>query len=201
MENLFCNCTNWAAILFYFILKNTNSLFFIFVSPIVYIYVNYKHFGVSKKQLLVLFSKDVLKEHSTFLEIGSFHSPSVKQLSFTVFKSIQLISGSGGSTFSLAQHRSLNRIRPLASRSKITKEFWYFSYLKLDSSVFTLCTKIDGKWKVVIFLADLARNYTRRSNQGTLLPYHGFSRRSDITQHLRILPSYIITSYLAGDYF
>ncbi len=26
-------------------------------------------------------------------------------------------------------------VRPLASRSKMTKEFWYFSYLKLDSSV------------------------------------------------------------------
>ncbi len=44
-----------------------------------------------------------LKEHSTFLEIGSFYiSPRVKQLSFTVFESIQSISGSGGSTFSLA---------------------------------------------------------------------------------------------------
>ncbi len=38
-----------------------------------------------------------LKEHSTFLEIGSFsNSPSVKKLSFTVFESIQPISGSGG---------------------------------------------------------------------------------------------------------
>ncbi len=38
-----------------------------------------------------------------FLEIGSFYnSPRVKQLSFTVFESIQPISGSGGSTFSLA---------------------------------------------------------------------------------------------------
>ncbi len=46
----------------------------------------------------------VLKEHSTFLgEIGSFYnSPRVKQLSFTVFESIQPISWSGGSTFSLA---------------------------------------------------------------------------------------------------
>ncbi len=44
-----------------------------------------------------------LKEHSTFLEIGSFYnSPRVKQLSFTVFESIQPISGSGGSTFSVA---------------------------------------------------------------------------------------------------
>ncbi len=34
-----------------------------------------------------------LKEHSTFLE-----SPRVKKLSFTVFESIQPISGSGGST-------------------------------------------------------------------------------------------------------
>ncbi len=44
-----------------------------------------------------------LKEHSTFfLEIGSFSkSPRVKKLSFTVFESIQPISGSGGSTFSL----------------------------------------------------------------------------------------------------
>ncbi len=46
-----------------------------------------------------------LKEHSTFLKIGSFsNSPRVKQLSFTVFESIQSIqpiSGSGGSTFSI----------------------------------------------------------------------------------------------------
>ncbi len=46
-----------------------------------------------------------------FLETGSFYnSPRVKQLSFTVFESLQPISGSGGSTFSLAYHRSLNRI-------------------------------------------------------------------------------------------
>ncbi len=45
----------------------------------------------------------LLKEHSTFLKIGSFYnSPRVKQLSFTVFESIQPISGFGGSTFSLA---------------------------------------------------------------------------------------------------
>ncbi len=38
-----------------------------------------------------------------FLEIGSFYtSPRVKKLSFTIFESIQPISGSGGSTFSLA---------------------------------------------------------------------------------------------------
>ncbi len=46
----------------------------------------------------------LFKGHSTFfLEIGSFYnSPRVKQLSFTVFESIQPISRSGGSTFSLA---------------------------------------------------------------------------------------------------
>ncbi len=39
-----------------------------------------------------------------FLEIGSFYnSPRVKQLSFTIFRSIQPISGSGGSTFSFAK--------------------------------------------------------------------------------------------------
>ncbi len=44
-----------------------------------------------------------LKEHSTIFENSSFsNSPRVKQLSFTVFESIQLISGSGGSTFSVA---------------------------------------------------------------------------------------------------
>ncbi len=42
----------------------------------------------------------------------------------------------------------------------MTKEFRYFSYLKLDSSVITSCTKTDGKWKVAIFSADMARNYT-----------------------------------------
>ncbi len=41
----------------------------------------------------------------------------------------------------------------------MTKEFRYFSYLKLDSSVVTLCTKTDVKWKAAIFLADMARNY------------------------------------------
>ncbi len=44
--------------------------------------------------------------------------------------------------------------------SKMTKEFQYFSYLKLDFSVVTSCTKTDGKLKVAIFEADLARNYT-----------------------------------------
>ncbi len=49
------------------------------------------------------YSEQFLKEHSTFLEIGSFYnSPRVKQLSFTIFESIQPFSGSGGSTFSLA---------------------------------------------------------------------------------------------------
>ncbi len=44
-----------------------------------------------------------LKEHSVFLKIGSFYiSSRVKQLSFTLFESIQPISGSGGSNFSLA---------------------------------------------------------------------------------------------------
>ncbi len=38
-----------------------------------------------------------------FLEIGSISNfPRVKKLSFTVFESIQPISGSDGSTFSLA---------------------------------------------------------------------------------------------------
>ncbi len=45
-----------------------------------------------------------LKEHSTFLEIGwnDGNHFIVKKLSFPVFESIQRISGSGGSTFSLA---------------------------------------------------------------------------------------------------
>ncbi len=42
----------------------------------------------------------------------------------------------------------------------MTKEFRYFTYLKLDSSLVPSYIKTDGKWKVVIFLlADLARNY------------------------------------------
>ena len=42
-----------------------------------------------------------LKEHSTFLKIGSFsNSPRVEELSFTIFESIQSISWSGGTTFS-----------------------------------------------------------------------------------------------------
>ncbi len=42
----------------------------------------------------------------------------------------------------------------------MTKELQYFSYLKLNSSVVTSCTKTGGKLKVVIFLADMVRNYT-----------------------------------------
>ncbi len=42
----------------------------------------------------------------------------------------------------------------------MTKEFRYFSYLKLDSFVVASCTKTDGKWKVAIFYADMDRNYT-----------------------------------------
>ncbi len=38
----------------------------------------------------------------------------------------------------------------------MTKEFRYFSYLKLDSSVVTSCTKTDGKWKVAY---DIAGDY------------------------------------------
>ncbi len=52
---------------------------------------------------MLSFNKHALKEHSTFLEIGEFYnSPRVKQLSFTIFESIQPISGSGVSTFNLA---------------------------------------------------------------------------------------------------
>ncbi len=49
-------------------------------------------------------TKVTLKEHSTFGgEICSFcNSPRVKQLSFTIFQSIQPISGSGGRSFSVA---------------------------------------------------------------------------------------------------
>ncbi len=55
-----------------------------------------------RKSLQIPIAITKLKEDSTFLEIGSFYnSPRVKQLSFTVFESIQPISGSGGSTFSL----------------------------------------------------------------------------------------------------
>ncbi len=46
---------------------------------------------------------DSFKGTLPFLEIGSFYnSPRVKQLSFTGFESIQSISESGRSTFSLA---------------------------------------------------------------------------------------------------
>ncbi len=40
----------------------------------------------------------------------------------------------------------------------------------------------------------------QRNNQGNLLPYHECSRRSDMTQRLKVVPSYII-GYWAGDYF
>ncbi len=47
--------------------------------------------------------KGHLKEHSSFFENRLiFQLPRVKQLSFTIFESIQPISGSGGSTFSIA---------------------------------------------------------------------------------------------------
>ncbi len=38
-------------------------------------------------------------------------------------------------------------------------------------------------------------------NVFTVLPYHVCSRHNDITQGLKVVPCYIITSYLAGDYF
>ncbi len=41
----------------------------------------------------------------------------------------------------------------------------------------------------------------RRNNQGPLLPYYGCNRRNDIMQRLKVVPWYIITSYLAGDHF
>ncbi len=44
-----------------------------------------------------------LKRNTTFFKIGSFsHSTRIKQLSFTIFESIQPISGSGGSPFNVA---------------------------------------------------------------------------------------------------
>ncbi len=42
----------------------------------------------------------------------------------------------------------------------MTKESQYISYIKLDSSVVTLCAKTDGKLKVTISQADMASNYT-----------------------------------------
>ncbi len=42
----------------------------------------------------------------------------------------------------------------------MTKESQYISYIQLDSSVVTPCTKTDGKLKVTISQADMARNYT-----------------------------------------
>ncbi len=43
-----------------------------------------------------------LKEHYTFLICSFYNSPRVKQMSFTIFESIQPISGFGAGTFSLA---------------------------------------------------------------------------------------------------
>uniref|UniRef100_A0A671PPZ1 NPC1 like intracellular cholesterol transporter 1 n=1 Tax=Sinocyclocheilus anshuiensis TaxID=1608454 RepID=A0A671PPZ1_9TELE len=67
--------------------------------------------------------------------------------------------------------------RSPASRSKMTKEFLYFSYLKLDSSVVTSCTKTGGnenlRFSRPIWLGTILS--FRRNNQGTLLPYHGCS--------------------------
>ncbi len=36
---------------------------------------------------------------------------------------------------------------------------------------------------------------------GIIHSHHTVMTYNDITQHLKIVPSYIITSYLAGDYF
>ncbi len=61
------------------------------------------HFTSNYKEMWPWTTKPVLKEHSTFFgNIPFYNSPRVKQLSFTVFESIQPISRSGGSTFSLA---------------------------------------------------------------------------------------------------
>ncbi len=49
----------------------------------------------------------------------------------------------------------------------MTKEYWYFSYLKLDSSVVTSCTKTDGKWKVEILMAVHDRAYVDMSKKDT----------------------------------
>ncbi len=78
----------------------------------------------------VIHTTPVLKEHSTILEIGSSsYSPRVKQLSFNIFESIQPFYVSYGSTFSVALHRWLYLIRPLAYRSKMMKVFQYMSSL------------------------------------------------------------------------
>ncbi len=55
----------------------------------------------------------------------------------------------------------------------MTKEFQYFSHLKLDSSVVTSCTKTDGKMKSCDFLGRWLGTILsfRRNNQGTLLPW------------------------------
>ncbi len=73
----------------------------------------------------------------------------------------------------------------------MTKEFRYFSYLKLDSSVVTLCTKTDGKWKVAIFWADMAGIIN-------LLLYH---RCNDTTKHLKTVPSKVTVMIYQGTIF
>ncbi len=40
----------------------------------------------------------------------------------------------------------------------------------------------------------------RRNNQGTLLPYHECSRRNDMTQRLKVVPSSVAYD-IAGDSF
>ncbi len=85
----------------------------------------------------------------------------------------------------------------------MTKEFRYFSYLKLHSSVVTSCTKSDGKWKVAIsrpiWLGTILSFLS--NNQGTLLPYHECSKRNDITQSLKIVPREVTSYDIAWDYF
>jgi len=51
----------------------------------------------------LVFKSPQLKEHSTFLKIGSFsNSPRVKQLSFTIFQIHSADLRSGGTAFSIA---------------------------------------------------------------------------------------------------
>ncbi len=44
-----------------------------------------------------------------------------------------------------------------------------------------------NEWNKYLILYQPSR--LKRSNQGTLLPYHGYSRRNDITQRLKVVPS------------
>ncbi len=87
-------------------LRGVKYIFFGWVSP-----VKFTFQGLNITLLRALQSTDMKTTRGNivkgtlhfFLEIGSFYnSPRVKKLSFTVFESIQPISGSGGSTFSLA---------------------------------------------------------------------------------------------------